>query len=186
LVAAIFAAAMSSLDSALNSLATASVVDVYARFFRPNADDARRLVVARRLTVAWGVLGVAAALYVAGRGGLLAMAVRYVGYFAGPVLGLFLLGLLFRRTNQGGAVGGVLAGFAAVTIVVNAERWFGTPPPVGGIWTAAVGCACTMAVGLALSQLWPPPGQERLDGLTVGTRPSTPTTPHLARGGGSR
>ncbi|MGD8397010.1 MAG: sodium/solute symporter, partial [Candidatus Eiseniibacteriota bacterium] len=88
LVAAIFAAAMSSLDSALNSLATASVVDVYQRFVRRDAPDRHYLRVARWLTVGWGVLGIAVGLYVAGRGGLLEMAVRYMNYFAGPLLGL--------------------------------------------------------------------------------------------------
>jgi SSS family solute:Na+ symporter len=167
LVAAIFAAAMSSLDSALNSLATASVVDVYRRFLVRDADERHYLRAARLLTLGWGLCGILAGLYVAGRGGLLAMAVRYVGYFAGPVLGLFLLGLLTRRTNGAGALLGAVVSFAVVVLMTNAERWFGTAAPVGGIWTAALGTAVCILVGAAASRLGPPPPPAALQGLVV-------------------
>lgn len=167
LVAAIFAAAMSSLDSALNSLATASVVDVYQRFFRPRAEDRHYLRVARLLTLVWGMLGILAGLYVAGRGSLLAMAVRYVGYFAGPVLGLFLLGLLTRRANGPGALVGVTVSFATVLTLVNAEGWFGASWPLGGIWIATVGTAVCFVVGLLTSPFWPAPDPAGLRGLVV-------------------
>jgi SSS family solute:Na+ symporter len=167
LVAAIFAAAMSSLDSALNSLATASVVDVYQRFLRPTAGDVHYLRAARVFTVGWGVLGIAAGLYVAGKGGLLEMAVRYMNYFAGPLLGLFLLGLLTRRATGSGALTGMAAAYGALLVIANAETWFGRAAPLGGIWLAATGCAVTIAVGYAASLLMPPPRRERLDGFTV-------------------
>jgi SSS family solute:Na+ symporter len=173
LVAAIFAAAMSSLDSALNSLATASVVDIYQRFMRPAENDAHYLRTAHLLTAAWGVLGIGAGLYVAGKGGLLEMAVRYMGYFAGPLLGLFLLGLLSRRATERGALLGMATAYVAVLLLTNAEAWFGWRPPVGGIWLTAVGCGVTLLVGLAASRLDPPPGSQHLAGLTVGDRPES-------------
>lgn len=152
LVAAIFAAAMSSLDSALNSLATSSVVDLWGRFLRPTATDAQQLTAARWMTAAWGVLGTAAGLYVAGRGQLLSMAVRYVGYFAGPVLGLFLLGFFVPRATGAGALAGVAVAFAGIVAVVNAESWWGVTPPIGGIWIATVGTVLCVVAGAAASR----------------------------------
>jgi SSS family solute:Na+ symporter len=167
LVAAIFAAAMSSLDSALNSLATASVVDIYQRFLRREAADTHYLRVAHLFTFGWGLLGIAAGFYVAGRGGLLEMAVRYMNYFAGPLLGLFLLGFLSRRTNGGGAVAGMAIAYCVVLFLTNAESWFGWKPPIGGIWLTAVGCGVTLLTGYAASLIGSPPRQEQLSGLTV-------------------
>ncbi len=164
-VAAIFAAAMSSLDSALHSLSTSTVSDIYRRFLVTGREDAHYLTVARVFILVWGVLGIAAGLYVAGRGSLLAMAVRYVGYFAGPVLGIFLLGMLTPRTNQVGAITGMGAAFLAVILSANAPAFFSRPSPVGGIWNAALGCGVTMAVGWVASFLAPPPDGSRLRGL---------------------
>ncbi len=154
---------MSSLDSALHSLSTSSVVDLYQRFLVTGRADAHYLKVARIAILLWGLLGIVAALYVAGRGSLLAMAVRYVGYFAGPVLGLFLLGLLVRRSNEPGAVSAVALAFLAVVLSVNAEKIFGAPSPIGGIWIAALGCGVTLGFGTLLSLLWPTVSADRAD-----------------------
>ena len=170
IVSAIFAAAMSSLDSALHSLTTSSVVDFYERFFRPGRSDEHYFRVTRWVLLAWGIAGIGAGLYVAGKGSLLAMAVRYVGYFAGPVLGLFLLGILTERTNGRGAVVGVATAFLTVIVAVNFERWTGTPFPIGGIWITALGCTVTLLVGGLASRAWPAPSDEQLDGLCLRRR----------------
>ena len=171
-VAAIFAAAMSSLDSALHSLSTSSVTDLYRRFLVTGRSDGHYFAAARVFLAVWGILGIAAGLYVAGRGSLLAMAVRYVGYFAGPVLGIFLLGLLFPRANQTGAITGVAVAFLAVIASVNAPALFSIPSPVGGIWNAALGCGVTLLAGYATSWFAPAPPPFRLKGLV---RQSPPT-----------
>jgi solute:Na+ symporter, SSS family len=159
LVAAIFAAAMSSLDSALNSLATASVHDIVGRY-RPRAlEPQAQLRLARALTLGWGVLAIGAALYVAGQGTLLALAVRYMGYFAGPMLGLFLLALLAPRVSSSAALAGVTLAFTAVLGWELAARqgWV-----TGlGIWACAGGTLLTMAIALALS--WIRPATDRCD-----------------------
>ncbi len=165
LVAAIFAAAMSSLDSALNSLATASTTDFYRRFRRTDATDQQTLAMARRLTLAWGVVAIGAGLYVASQGqGLLGLMVRYVGYFAGPILGLFLLGFLSPRTNANGATVGVVAAFSVVLLTVFGPDWFGWPSP-GAIWMATLGTVICTVVGRLASLGWDPPRQDQLRGL---------------------
>lgn len=162
LIAGIFAAAMSSLDSALNSLATATLHDFVRRYRRRPLPRARELHWARWITVGWGALAIGAALYVAGQGTLLALVVRYMGYFAGPVLGVFLLGLATRGIGSGAALTGVVAAFAVVVgLEVSAAR---DPSSAGlGIWACAVGCAVTVLVagfvqaGLRLRRGGPPP-----------------------------
>ena len=121
LVAAIFAAAMSSIDSALHSLATCMTVDFYQRFTRPAPPEARSLQVAQGLIVIWGILGILSALYVASTGeALLPFLIKYTTLFLGPLLGIFLMGVLFPRANANGAFYGTIA--AAVVLAVGSEH----------------------------------------------------------------
>jgi SSS family solute:Na+ symporter len=145
LIAAILAAAMSSLDSALSSLATTCEVDFLGRL-RP-ASDADRLRRARWLTLAAGVLATAAALLLAGRGTLLALAVRVMGWFAGPVLAVFLLALARRRFAPGLVLGSALGGAAVVLMASVPGLWPEHLKP--GIWSAALGTVVTLAIALA-------------------------------------
>jgi SSS family solute:Na+ symporter len=168
-VAAVFAAAMSSLDSALHSLSTSAVVDVYGRL-APGRPDRHYLRAARLGVIFWGVAGIAAGLYVAGRGTLLAMAVRYMGYFAGPVLGLFLLGMLWGRANERGAVVGVAVAAIGVLFSANAPTLLGVESPVGGIWNATLGCGLTLVAGAVASLAFPPPSPIRRSWTRGGTR----------------
>ena len=146
LVAAILAAAMSSLDSALSSLATATSVDL----LRPIGDDRAALRRARLVTVAWGVVAILAALLLAGRGTLLALGVRVMGWFAGPVLALFLLALLRRPPAARAALVGGATGFAVVLWVAAPGPW--PSPGNPGIWTTAVGALVTALATLALDR----------------------------------
>src|SRR5215210_5106909 len=71
IIAAIFAAAMSSIAAELNSLATATVIDVYQRLLKPSATDAHYLAVSKLLTGFWGVVACVVAVYAAGLGSLI-------------------------------------------------------------------------------------------------------------------
>ncbi|MDX1578404.1 MAG: sodium:solute symporter [Gemmatimonadota bacterium] len=117
LIAVIFAAAMSSLDSELTALSSATVIDFYQRHFRPGASDAHYLAVSRGVTLLWGAFAVAFALY-AGQLGSLIEAVNQVGsFFYGSLLGVFLLAFLVPRANGSGAFYGLLAGMGSVFLV---------------------------------------------------------------------
>ncbi len=61
LIAAVFAAAMSTVSTSLNSSATLVMSDIFKRLLQPNASDARCLVVLRLATIAWGAMGTALA-----------------------------------------------------------------------------------------------------------------------------
>jgi SSS family solute:Na+ symporter len=144
LVAAILAAAMSSLDSALSSLATTFEVDILARL--APTDDHRRLRRARWLTLVAAVLATAAALALAGRGTLLALAVRVMGWFAGPILAVFLLALWPRPPRAGKVLLAAILGTAVVLVASIPGPWPDSLRP--GIWSAVLGTVVTLAVAL--------------------------------------
>jgi SSS family transporter len=117
MIAVIFAAAMSSLDSELTALSSATIVDFYRRYFRREASSQHYLRASRVATLFWGVLASGFALY-AGQLGSLIEAVNRVGsYFYGSLLGVFLLAFLVKRANGNGAFAGLLAGMLAVFLV---------------------------------------------------------------------
>ncbi|HEY2743327.1 MAG TPA: sodium:solute symporter [Polyangia bacterium] len=152
LIAVILCAAMSATASALNSLGTTSVVDFYKRSFRPVADDAHYLAVARIFTVVWGAVAVGFAISASLFENLI-QAVNILGsLFYGPMLGVFLVGFFTRRVSGTAAFVAVLAAEAAVVAV-----WLGTS--IGFLWYNVVGCAVVFAIALAAAALSPRPAR---------------------------
>jgi SSS family solute:Na+ symporter len=161
LVAAVFAAAMSSIDSALHSLSTSMVVDFYRRHFNRDEKESHYLRVARGLVVACGVIGIGAAFYVARTGqSLLPFLATYTAYFVGPVLGLFLLGVFVPRAHGGAAFWGALAAAAAVFLIANVDAW-----DLPGIWFTAMSAPLTLLLGFVLSRLSRVAGEPRSDAV---------------------
>jgi solute:Na+ symporter, SSS family len=150
LIAAILAAAMSNLSAALNSLSSSSIMDFFLRFrpaSRPELTDAGRLRLARLATVAWALVlfGLAVlALHRVGRVVEVGLQIASVAY--GALLGVFLLGVLTKRANQGGAIVGMICGFAT-------ELYLWKWSPVPFTWWVAIGTCVTFAVGYATSML---------------------------------
>ena len=117
-IAGIFAAAMSSLDSSMNSSATALVTDFYRRF-NPERSDAQCLRLARVLTVLLGVIGTGAALLMAvfGAQDIFDQWLQIVGLFAGGLCGLFVLGIFSRRASSKSAVVGIVVSVLVLVVV---------------------------------------------------------------------
>ena len=157
LVAAILAAAMSNLSAALNSLSSTTVVDFYMGW-RPRADDRERMVVSRASTVLWALVLFAVAVYAVHTGGTgnvveIGLSIASVAY--GCLLGVFLLGTLTRTATQGGAIVGMITGFAlniALWLQTSATRVAGVAvPKVAWTWYVIIGALVTFAVGLLAS-----------------------------------
>ena len=148
MIAVIFAAAMSSLDSELTALSSATVIDFYKRHFRPGADDAHYLRVSRVTTLFWGLFACGVALY-AGRLGSLLEAVNLVGsFFYGSLLGVFLLAFMVKRADGNGAFWGLLAGMLAVFVV-------SVTTDISWLYYNVVGALTVLAVGTVMSRLRP-------------------------------
>ncbi len=149
IMAGVFAAAMSTISSELNSLATATVVDHYGRYIRPQLDDAAARRALRLATVGWGVYATVFAGY-GGRLGSLIEAVNFVGsLFYGPMLGVFVLAFVFRKCTADGAFWGTALGLAAVW---SAKLVFSD---LAFLWLNPLGCLTTVAAGAALSAARP-------------------------------
>ena len=100
LIAAIFAAAMSTISAELAALSTATVIDFYRRFVRPVADDAHYLKVSRVATGFWGLFATGVAIWAAELGSLIEVVNRFGSYFYGSILGVFILAIGFRRAPR--------------------------------------------------------------------------------------
>lgn len=143
IVAAIFAAAMSSSDSALNSLTAASVVDFYKRWVRPEATEAQALRVSRFMTVFWGAVATGAALWLGGGGSVIELINKVGSFFYGTLLGVFVLAVFFKRAGPRAAFFGMIGGMAAVLVVHNTLR-------VEFLWYNVVGAVGVLVTGFAI------------------------------------
>ena len=140
IIAAVFAAAMSTISAELNSLATATVIDHYRRYMRPGASDPHYTLAARLATAFWGVYATAFASF-GGQLGSLIEAVNRVGsFFYGSLLGVFVLAFAPWKTTGRGAFMGMLAGLAAVA-------WTSTQTEISYLWYNVVGCVVAVGVG---------------------------------------
>ncbi len=148
-IVALFSAAMSSLDSTINSLSATSMKDIYEQFMLGEGQEMtpeRQLRVSRAFTVFWGVVCVAFSFFVGGISKSVIESVNKIGSLAnGPILALFLLGILTRRANSTGAVVGLLSGFG-----VNAGLWI-FAPDVSWLWWNVIGFVVSFAVGYGVS-----------------------------------
>ncbi len=147
MIAAIFAAAMSSIAAELNALSTSTLIDIYQRWFRPQASDAHFMRVSRITTGIWSLVACTVALYAARLGSLIEVVNRFGSFFYGSLLGVFVLALATKRATGTGAFVGLIAGMSAVAFV--AVRF----PAISFLWHNVVGVAAVVVVGLAVSAL---------------------------------
>jgi SSS family solute:Na+ symporter len=115
LIAAVFAAAMSTVSTSLNSSATLIMSDYYRRFINAEASPRQSMMVLYGATIAWGVMGTALALLLVRlTDSALDIWWTLSGIFGGGMTGLFLLGMISRRAKNAAAVTGVLAGIVMI------------------------------------------------------------------------
>ena len=144
-IAGVFAAAMSSIAAELNALSTASVIDFYRRWIRPDADDAHYLVVSKGATAFWGLFACVVATYAATLGSLIEVVNRFGSFFYGSILGIFLLAMV-PRAKARGAFYGLIIGMATVGFVA-----FGTT--IEYLWQNVIGAVVVLLVGVPLSRI---------------------------------
>jgi solute:Na+ symporter, SSS family len=114
-VAAFLAALMSSIDSYLNSASTIFSNDLYKRFWNPDASDERLLTIGRWTTaglVAWALAFAFLLRGMSEESGIYAIFQTLMAFFQGPVLAVFLTGMLWRRATGPAAVIALIGGIA--------------------------------------------------------------------------
>ena len=156
LLAAIFAAAMSSIDTSLNSSATVTLKDFFQRNLKRGEDDKDALQILRGATLAWGVLGTGVALAMMGQKSLLDAWWKLSGIFAGGMLGLFLLGLIARKADNASALIGVAIGVLVICwMTFDKAEWIpkNLQSPFHANMITVIGTLTIFLAGLLLSRL---------------------------------
>ncbi|HVH55579.1 MAG TPA: sodium:solute symporter [Vicinamibacterales bacterium] len=146
-IAAIFAAAMSSIAAELNSLATSTVIDIYRRHVKADESDAHYLRISRMATAFWAVFACGVATFAAGLGSLIEVVNRFGSFFYGSLLGVFVLALGFRRVNGHGAFVGLIGGMTVVAIFAAHPQTKG----VSFLWHNPIGVIAVVTVGILVS-----------------------------------
>ena len=145
---ALFSAAMSSLDSTINSLSAATIKDLWEPFVQKGPiPEEKQLLLSRSLTVFWGALIVFFSFFVGDISKSVIESVNKVGSLAnGPILAMFLLGILTRFGNEKGAISGLLVG-----LLGNALLWK-FAPEVSWLWWNVFGFVVAFSVGVVVSK----------------------------------
>ena len=149
LMAAIFAAAMSTISGELSALSTSTVIDFYRRWVRSDADDAHFLMVSRAAMLFWAVFASVVAIWAVELGSLIEVVNRFGSFFYGSILGVFLLAIGWSRCNSTGAFVGLIAGMSVVGYVTAYTS-------IAFLWYNLIGAVVVFVVGMIVSELTGP------------------------------
>lgn len=149
LIAAVFAAAMSTLSSAVNALASSAIVDVYKPFLRRRASEKHYLGVSRLAVAFFGVVIVLTAFLLNGLpGGKLWLGFKVTGFTYGALLGVFLLGVTTRRGNDRmNALAMVSSAAVLIALTLAEKHLFSGRTLIAWPWYVVVGTAWTWLFG---------------------------------------
>ena len=145
IVAAIFASAMSSIDSALNSISAVFVKDIYEKWINPEAKSNDSLRVSRIITLVWGIFIAFFAFLVSNTElSILEAISKYGSYMLGSMLGVFILGFYTKKANQIGSSIGLISGILVVAQVAQNTEVF-------WMWNNLIGVTVTLVIGYLIS-----------------------------------
>ena len=166
IIAAIFAAAMSSISAELNALATATTIDFYRRHFKKDGTDKQYVRFGRIATFFWGIFACIVAIYATNLGSLIEVVNKFGSFFYGSLLGVFVLAFVVKRARARGAFFGLLFGISSVALVANfswiAKTWqdltgradfFAISKyfEIEFLWFNVIGCLVTVLAGYLIS-----------------------------------
>ena len=144
LIVAIILAATDTIAGELNSLSTATVIEVYRRWFRKEGTDAHYLRVSKLVTGLWGIFACVVAVWAAQLGSLIEVVNRFGSYFYGSILGVFILAIAFPMATPTGAFVGLIAGMTCVGLAANFTD-------VAFLWHNVTGAVAVVVIGLLVS-----------------------------------
>lgn len=152
LIAGVFAAAMSSLDSAMGALSSSVVIDLYKPLIRPDASERHYLRASRLGVLVFGVILACLAYGFRNAETFLWLAFELASIPAGALLGVFLLGLLTSRGSDNGNLLGLGSGVALTAFLAVARRteWIN----LDWTWLIVIGMSTSFLLGLLFK---PPP-----------------------------
>jgi solute:Na+ symporter, SSS family len=154
MIAAILAAAMSNLSSALNSLASTTVVDFYRPFIKKDATPQEQLRISRWMTVFWCCALVILAILSRNVKSVLEAGLTVASITYGSMVGVFLLGVLTKKANQKGSILGMAVGLVSMLLVWHFNL-------VAFTWYVLIGTCITFVTGYVASCCWNAGGYSR-------------------------
>ncbi|MBN1343812.1 MAG: sodium/solute symporter [Phycisphaerae bacterium] len=173
MIAAIYAASMSSLDSGVNSCITAITNDFYNRLWKgrrsldDDADDesakTHHLRIAQVSSLVLGLLVTVLACFVGRMGDVFMIAAKLIQGFIGPLFGIFILAMFTRRASAFGAMMGGAIGTVLTGIAIFAEKLGGAflVFDIGFMWPTMLGFLSTLVLGYGFSLVSPPPVEDK-------------------------
>lgn len=161
-IAGIFAASMSSLDSSMNSIATAYITDFHKRLW-PGRSDHAYLRIARYTTILMGVVGTGTAMWIAASkvGFIFDFFQEMLGMIGGSLAGVFILAIFTKSANAPGAIAGTFAG-ATITLLVKYYT------ELNGYLYGAIGVLSCVVIGWIMSHFFKDKNKQ-IDGFTYYT-----------------
>ncbi len=147
LVAAFFAAALSSKTGELNALGSTTTVDFYRHIVRRTADDAHYVRASKWFTAAWGFVAIGFALFVQLAENLIQAVNIVASLLNGAVLGLFCIAFFFRWVRGTAAFWGALAAQGLVFIGYHSQ------PQITYLWYNVIGCLLCVVISLGIQQI---------------------------------
>ena len=142
LVAAILAAAMSSLDSALNSLSAATVQDFVLPSRKREVSSDEQFKLSKKYTVVWGVICVLLAFSAGNIAPTVIEAINKIGsLFYGPIIATFMIAVLTKSISEKGINVGIFAG-----VIFNMMLWLFAEDFIFWFWWNLTGFVVTVFV----------------------------------------
>ena len=147
-VAAIFAAALSS---SLNSIAATAVNDIYKPFAKDKSDK-HLMRIAGILTVVVGIVQIAIAIGLKDvNSSALGLALAVASLINGPILGVFLVGAFLKRAKEIHALIGMIVSILVMTYIILASNKIVAGPVIAWPWYALIGSSITVIVAFISS-----------------------------------
>ncbi len=145
---AIMAAAMSSLDSSINSLSAASLEDIYKKIKKSKISQQQEMKLSKGLTLFWGIFCIGFAFFMGDISPTILESINKIGSaFYGPIFAVFFLGIFTRKTKPSPVILGLICG-----VLTNAYLWFFVPT-VSWLWWNAIGFLVAILIAVLGSLL---------------------------------
>jgi Na+/proline symporter len=147
IVAALLAAAISTLSSSMSSLASVTMYDYVMPYFK-RVHAGNEVIVSRAITLAWCLLLVgSASIFMNSPKAVVELALSIASFTYGGLLGTFFLGVLFKKPQLRHAIPAFLAGIGVMVYVILGTR-------IAWTWYTLIGASVTVLTGLVLTFVW--------------------------------
>lgn len=157
IISAILSAGMSTISSGMNASATVFAEDIYKRYFKRTTTDKQELRLLHMGTVVFGLLGMIAGVLMIGVKSVLDIWWQLSGIFAGGMLGLFLLGIISKRSGNKAALAGAITGILVIMWMTLSslipEKYSYLKNPLHANMIIVVGTLVIFLTGLLVSSL---------------------------------